>query len=175
MRIQLIGGPGVGKTLTAHRLFADLKMGQYKIEFVNEYVKKWAYNKMEIQKYDQIKFFAEQVQSEYLLLKSGMQHILTECPMILCGMYTEYYFSYKLAAHFYRMSEEFDEEFSVVTLLIERDESLPYQDFGRYQNESESDKLSTFIKEKTLEYYPDAGVFKSTQYEEILKYVKQNI
>lgn len=175
MRIQLVGGPGVGKTLTAHRLFTDLKMDHYKIEFVHEYVKKWAYNKIEIQKYDQLKFFGEQMQSEFLLLKSGMDHILTECPMILCGMYTEYYFSYKLAKHFYDMSIEFDEEYPVVTLLIERDESLPYQDFGRYQTVQESDKLSTFIKEQTLEYYPDAGVFKSTQYEEILKFVKQNL
>ena len=56
-RICFYGAPGSGKSTVASYIFAELKMLNYNVEFVSEYVKRWTFIKREPQPFDQVFLF----------------------------------------------------------------------------------------------------------------------
>ena len=63
-RINIFGGPGVGKSICTAKLFGDLKLHGYLIEQVSEYAKTWAHQKRSVDVYAQLYFLAKQVKAE---------------------------------------------------------------------------------------------------------------
>ena len=61
MRICLYAGPGAGKSTTAAWLFSQLKMQDYDIELVTEYVKQWTYTKRLPVGFEQMLILANQL------------------------------------------------------------------------------------------------------------------
>lgn len=170
-RIQFTGGPGVGKSATAPWLFSKLKELGVNVEFVQEYVKGWSYQKREVTKYDQIYLFGKQQNREYSLLSKGVDFIITDSPVFLCGVYTEVYFGKELADHLFSISDLYEEDYPCLTIIIERPADQEYQSAGRYQTKEEAEELHIAIKAKTLETYPNAKTFFNNQREEMLEFV----
>lgn len=83
-RINIFGGPGVGKSICAAKLFGDLKLHGYLIEQVSEYAKTWAHQKRSVDVYAQLYFLAKQVKAERECLTNGYELIVTDSPLGLC-------------------------------------------------------------------------------------------
>ena len=174
-RIQFSEGPGVGKSSVAPWVFSKLKELGINAEFVQEYVKNWSYQNREISKYDQVYLFGKQQNREYNLLSKGVDFIVTDSPVFLCGVYTGVYFGTELADSLFTISDLYDEDYPCLTIIIERPDNQEYKEDGRYQTSSEAEELHNFIKEKTFALYPDTKIFYNNQREEILEYVLSQI
>ena len=87
-RINIFGGPGVGKSICAAKLFGDLKLHGYLIEQVSEYAKTWAHQKRSVDVYAQLYFLAKQVKAERECLTNGYELIVTDAPLGLYPLYT---------------------------------------------------------------------------------------
>lgn len=85
--ICLYGGPGSGKSTTAAGLFYHLKMLGYNCELNREYVKDWVWEGREIGEGDQTYFFAKQSRKERVLIRNGLDFIITDSPLILTHFY----------------------------------------------------------------------------------------
>jgi len=80
--INLFGGSGIGKSTTAAELFVALKKQGKSVELVQEYVKEWAWQKREINQFDQVYITAKQIRRESQLY-GKVDYIITDCPLIL--------------------------------------------------------------------------------------------
>ena len=83
MRINLLAGPGSGKSTTAAWLFSELKIRHISVELITEYVKSWATQKRQVTTFDQVYLFGKQMQYEYRFLNNGIKNVVTDSPLIL--------------------------------------------------------------------------------------------
>ena len=95
MRINILGGSGLGKSTLAAWLYSEIKRNHYSIELVSEYVKTRAVQKTEIKLLDQNYIFAKQQQYEYRFLSYGIKNCVSDSPTLLPTLYTEKYFGKK--------------------------------------------------------------------------------
>lgn len=141
-RICLFGGPGSGKSTTTARIFTELKIRGYDIEHVTEYIKTWAYEGRMPQSYDQLYVFAKQIRSEDVLLRRGVQYIVTDSPVLMNAAYSAHY-GFVAIEQLIGLSKQFDRDFPAVNLFIER--SVPYVQKGRFQNPDEAVEMDKFL------------------------------
>lgn len=104
--INLYGGPGTGKSTTAAWLFALLKARGINAEYVQEYVKQWAWEERQPVKYDQFYFFGKQSRKEYSLFKN-VDVIITDSPVSLSSYYAKLFGTKGQAALFVNMVQEY--------------------------------------------------------------------
>lgn len=142
MRINLIGGPGSGKSVLAARIFCELKIAGQEIELVQEYVKEMVYDGIVPQHFDQIDIFSNQLKREYRLVKK-VKHIVTDSPLVQQLAYVKrdglpFYDAIASACN------EFERHYPSINFFLDRAD-IPYQQSGRYQNHEqakEMDRLS---------------------------------
>jgi len=142
-RICVFAGPGSGKSTLAAGLFSRLKIANYDVEHVNEYVKTWAHQGYKPQSFDQLYIFAKQVHMEDVALRH-VDHIVTDCPLLMSATYAEFY-GFPAYNELMYLSRIFDDEFPALNLLIER--TVPYENKGRYQSEAEAREFDELLKE----------------------------
>jgi nicotinamide riboside kinase len=85
--VCLYGGPGSGKSTTAAGLFYHLKMHGYNCELNREYVKDWVWEGRTFDEGDQTYFFAKQSRKERILIRNGLDFVITDSPLILTHFY----------------------------------------------------------------------------------------
>lgn len=144
VRVCLYGGPGVGKSSLAARLYADLKSsGVQNVELVQEYIKYWAYANTPPQDvYDQYYVFAKQLRREHKLLKKGVS-VITDSPLRMQVPYAQNAFG-ELAKGVHEIASTFEAEYKTVNLLIQR--SHDYQTAGRFEDFAAARKMDVLIK-----------------------------
>jgi len=84
--INMFGSPNSGKSTTAAALFAEMKKQGKDVELTSEYVKKWAWRRMQIQPLDQYYFFGQETQNVSRLL-GNVDYIIQDSPFWLAGFY----------------------------------------------------------------------------------------
>jgi hypothetical protein len=85
--INLLSGPGAGKSTTRAMLFAHLKLKHYEVEEVTEYAKSLVYE--ERQKTFEDQFYLAGKQNHRMeILRGVVDFIVTDCPIILSSIYT---------------------------------------------------------------------------------------
>ena len=89
-RICLYAGAGAGKSTTAARIFADLKIKGYKTEYVSEFIKSWAYQGRFPKSFEQMYVFAQQTYLEDSLMPH-VDSIVTDSPILLNVAYSKKY------------------------------------------------------------------------------------
>lgn len=144
LRINFYGGPGVGKSTLAARVYADLaRAGVVSVEIVREFVKPWAYEGQKLDVFDQVYTFGNQLWAEHRLFKAGVQVIVTDSPVLLQCVYTAILNS-NVAEHLKAVAMEYEQAYPSLDFLVQR--ASPYRRVGRYQDEKELPELDSRIK-----------------------------
>lgn len=142
--INLIAGPGSGKSTTALGLSFLMKVFEFNVELVTEYVKEAAYEGRMSLFDDQLYIFAKQYRRMHIL-KEKVDYIITDSPLLLSLLYAkDNYFDY-----YAPLVDEVFHTFENYTIFLNRDK--PYKKLGRYQNEQEAIEMDKKIKDYLLE------------------------
>lgn len=151
--INLLGGPGCGKSTLARLLSAKLSYKGYNTELVTEFCKNHVFMGLQPEGFDQLYFFAKQVRSESI--KYGkVDYIVTDSPILLSAIYEYHYngdsiIEPSMIKFFEACSKQGVEHLNFV---IGRD--LAYDPVGRYQDEAEA----LIIDNKVLKYLNDNNI-----------------
>lgn len=125
--LNLLAGPGVGKTSTATGVFSELKWRGYNVELALEYAKDLVWNEDFKALHNQIRIFGEQYQRQKRLV-GKVDLIITDSPLILGLIYGK-----DESSIFHQLVIEKFEEFDNRNVLLIR--KKPYQQAGRVQTE----------------------------------------
>lgn len=174
-RINIIGGPGSGKSLTAHSLFSSLGKDGYNVEFVQEYIKGYVFKKQKIHKFEQVKFYAKQQEAEEIYLENGVDHIVTECPLWLSPAYAISYKKESLIGPLTELSLSFEKEYNSINVFLDR-RNVSYVEKGRYQTLAHAKEIDATIYKFLKDYNIDFETFcPITEEEDIYDYVCTNL
>ncbi len=146
--IQLIAGPGTGKSTLAHSLFSKLKKKGFNVEFVFEIAKEMLFEENSAIKY-QMQVFSEQLWK--LRSKESKVDIIVTDTSLLLGLI----YSREENPHFIPMTIWEYNQYQNMTYFLER-EDLVYQPHGRFQTEEQAKEIDTtvlnLLKEHNIEY-----------------------
>lgn len=84
--INLLGGPGCGKSTIAGGLFHEMKLRGYKIELITEYAKDLVYEGRWVALRNQIPVLGEQMMRMERLRKK-VDWVITDSPLLLSSVY----------------------------------------------------------------------------------------
>ncbi len=145
-RINIYGGPGVGKSTLAARIYSDLRRRLSSIELVQEVVKQYVYAGRTLKPWDYVHIFGQQFEAEHLPLSAGVKTIITDSPLFLQCIYADRCDSpvYEPLVDICRM---FDKEYSVMNLLVLHSKATPYETLGRWQDKDGASKVGKIIKD----------------------------
>ena len=155
MRINLLAGPGSGKSTTAAWLFSELKIRHVSVELITEYVKSWATQKRQVTTFDQVYLFGKQMQYEYRFLNNGIKNVVTDSPLILSAVYADYYYpEMKLGQHLLQIMHKYESQYPSLNIYLERRDK-PYNQEGRYQTYEEAKKVDELVKDAINTHLPN--------------------
>lgn len=146
--VNLLGGPGVGKSTTAAGLFFEMKRLGLSVELVTEYAKDLVWEgRQNLLFEDQLYVFAKQ-NRRMQRLAGKVDWIITDAPLILANIYVRepYYPAFTTLVR-----EIWDRERNR-TYLLER--TVPYRPEGRLQDESGA----RAVDERIERYLATAGI-----------------
>lgn len=143
--VNLMGGPGVGKSILASEIWAKLKRMGITSEVSWEYIKRKLREKAEKAVANQIYLFGKQ---QFLLfsLKDEVDVIVTDAPLLLFTYYdkTKCEFLKNIVINEYN-------KYNNLLYFIDRDLSAIYETEGRYQNLVEAKIVDTEMKQMLLD------------------------
>lgn len=155
--INLVGGPGVGKSTVASGLFSALKQRKVSCEYVSEYAKEITWEGTHKLLENQIHVFSEQFRRQYRLLNK-VSYVITDSPLILNSIYFNHYVEMlgnkegfftedyiDLSIKFFDSSFE---QFNNIVYLLDR--SKEYDKNGRNQTLDEAKDLDFRILNKLV-------------------------
>lgn len=148
--INIIGGPGVGKSVLRAQIYSYLKTKSNLIEETFEFAKELTLkSQLDTLKNNQILVLGVQLQRLLEIENNGFEAAITDSPLILSSIYNKKYTSLK------NICIEAFNQFDNLTLFLERD-TLDYETLGRSQKieqamELDSD-IKNFLKENALSF-----------------------
>lgn len=137
--VNLLGGPGVGKSTTSAGLFYFLKLTGYNAELSREYAKDLVWSKRFGTLKDQIYLFGKQ-HHRLFVLQDDVDIVVTDCPLILSSIYAD-----GLDDEFHKTVFNTFNKYNNLNIFLNR--VKPYQPKGRMQTLEESDDIHNKIKE----------------------------
>ena len=144
--LNLLGGPGVGKTSLGAQIFAYLKAHFINVEFVQEYVKSWVYEGKEINKYNQYTLFGIEVNNQSSLFNK-VKFLIADSPVMLTAFY-QYFYNKKntlsIPCHDFYDTAIKENKIEVINFFLPR--MRDYNLAGRYQTQEESDCAAELLK-----------------------------
>ena len=140
--VNLIGGPGSGKSTIAAGLFYFLTISGVKVELATEYAKDKVYDKSFKTLDDQFYVFGKQFHKIWRLVEDN-DVIITDSPIILSAFYN------KMESNLFGdlVIEQY-KRFNPMTYFIDRE--TEYQTYGRCHTEEEAKSIDEGLK-KILE------------------------
>lgn len=165
-RINLFGGPGVGKSTLAARIFAALKAEDANIELVTEFAKLRVYENRPIRGWDYVSTFAAQHRAEQRFLEGGTT-IVTDSPMLLQCFYARRH-DCPVTQQLFAIAARWEKEYPSCNILV-----MPQGDYmvrGRWQDAKEAARIHGCmwgLLESEV-YYTHTGDFES-----LLQHIKR--
>lgn len=169
--VNIAGGPGTGKSILTAKLFAKLKEKFISCEISSEYIKRKLREDARKVVQNQIYIFAKQ-QFQLFGMKDNVDVIITDSPFFLCSIYdsTECPLLKALILKEYSSYEN-------LTYLIKRDDSVPYEQEGRYQDKEGAKlvdvKVEKFLQENKIPYQTLIGIGKGTRKQIVKDVIKK--
>jgi len=146
--IELLGGPGCGKSTLAAELFYRMKRRGVKVELVREWVKKWAWEDRKIKNTDQYIIFASQLEEEKVLY-GKVDYIITDSPIYVSPFYAWHYTGNTDLIQAMDVAYELAERYP---FFLSREKA--YQQEGRYETEEQARDVDREMKEFMYTYGP---------------------
>lgn len=143
-RVNLFGGPGVGKSTLAAQIFARLKREGADIELVQERFKRYVYEGRTIDPWDYVLTFGRQFDAEYHILKAGVQRIVTDSPLLLQCIYAQHQ-GCRVHRELRTISRRFDEDFPALNIYVRR--QFDYEEAGRYEGKEQAIEMDKLVEE----------------------------
>lgn len=139
--VNLLGGPGCGKSTTAAALFAELKLRGAHCEHVQEWVKGWAWEgRAPDGPFDQLYIFAKQARAEARLF-GKVDFVITDSPVLFSAFYEQKYLGHTIVKdslpEYYRAARTAGVEHLNFFLSRFKD----YDPRGRYQTADEAAEI----------------------------------
>lgn len=146
--INIIGGPGSGKTTVASGLFSKLKALNYDVENVSEFAKElvWEHNSEAFKD----RLYMHAMQNHRLFqMNNKLDFIITDSPLLLTSIYNDFYLKDKQSVAYNDMIHNVVKEtwalYHNITYYIEREDN--YNMVGRRENADEALSIDKAIKE----------------------------
>lgn len=136
--INLIGGPGSGKSTIAAGLFYELKKKGYLCELVTEYAKDKVWEESYKTLDDQIYVFGKQFHRMFRV-KDKVDVIITDSPLPLSIIYDK-----GESKYFHKLVIEQYNNFKNIMVFVDRE--TKYENEGRMQTEDEARMIDERIK-----------------------------
>jgi GTPase SAR1 family protein len=158
--INLFGGPGVGKSTTAAKIYHDLQMNGYECDLPYEFPKQVAWEDNRSQITDQLFIFAGQHRN--ILRSYGkVDYIILDSPIILSlvykNLYNEGFPSILYGNDFDRMALGMFNYYDNINFNIERNK-MGYITEGRFQTYDESvsvdNKITKLLVDNNIDFIP---------------------
>lgn len=150
-RINLHAGPGIGKSRLAAWLYSQLKDLNYSVELVREEIKLAAYQGKHPEGFDILDYFTKQLRQEEQWLRSGVDLIVTDCPISLNVAYARIHDA-PLAHAMDEVRRLFDKKYVGMNIILERDHTR-YITQGRYQTYDQAKDLDVNIRAEIVRMY----------------------
>lgn len=145
--VSLVGGPGAGKSTTAAFLFGRLKKSGVNAEFVHEVAKDFTWEERWMALSSQPYVISKQLRN-YDRLTGKVDVIITDTSPLLAHIYLDPgMMSSRTASLFLQYVESDWRDRKTLNVVLQRNESYPYQQAGRSQSENEAKALDGRILE----------------------------
>lgn len=146
--INLFGGPGIGKSTTAAKVYHELQMNGYECDLPYEFPKQIAWEDNRSQITDQLFVFAGQHRN--ILRSYGkVDYIILDSPILLSLVYKNLYNSdfpsLLYGNNFDSMALDVFRGYENINFNIERVSEKEYFDGGRFQTLTESMKIDNEV------------------------------
>lgn len=131
--INLIGGPGSGKSTSAANIFSYLKDKDCNVELITEYAKQCVYESSPHKLRNQFYITAKQYKKMRDIADYGVPMLITDSPLLISLAYcknSHYFPEFKALLH------KIDSEFENINVLVQR--AKKYNPSGRMQSEPEA-------------------------------------
>lgn len=137
--INLFGGPGVGKSSIAARLFSDMKVHSKSVEYVSEVAKDYTWEERHNMLTEQDIIFAKQ-HSRIRRLVGKVDYVVVDSPIILGLMYIPKDFPSSFEPYVLETFNTYNNK----NILLNR--TVPYNPIGRNQSELEAKCIDAELK-----------------------------
>lgn len=154
--VNIIGGPGTGKSILASELFSSLKRLGITCDVSWEYIKRKIRERAMKVVESQIYLFGKQ-QFQLFTMKDEVEVVITDSPLLLNSVYDSSNCEYlkKLVIKEYN-------KYNNLLYLIERDETVGYETEGRFQDFNGAKKIDVLVKDflidNNIEYKTINGI-----------------
>lgn len=147
--INMLGGPGTGKSSCAADLFAYMKWLGKKVELIDEYAKQCSWEKNFTILEDKLYVMASQNRKLYRL-RNQVDYVITDSPIILAPLYAPEGY---LPKYFEKLTHESFQSYDNINFFLER--VKPFDPVGRHHTEEQSKEKDLEIKRMLNMYnYP---------------------
>lgn len=144
--INLIGGPGCGKSTVAAKLYAEMKEKKYNVEMVREVAKEWAWEGKKIGPFQQLAIIGEQMKKESSLFNQ-VEYVVTDSPVLLGSFYFQHnhkeMFMFNAVHNYYKFCKRKNVKF--LNYVLPR--RTKYDPRGRYETLDQAKQIDKFLLE----------------------------
>lgn len=141
--INLLGGPGVGKSVTAAELFASMKKQGYKVELIHEIAKDFTWEQWHSILSEQDYVFAHQHRLQRRLVSHDIDYVIIDSSLIL-GLF---YMPDDYPQSFKQFVLDVYNSYTNINVYLERSSHFPYDPVGRNQTEQEAIEIDKKVRE----------------------------
>ncbi len=151
--INIVGGPGAGKSTIASGIFYLLKVHGKEVELVSEYAKELVWEKRSYTFEDSLYVTAKQFHHLYCV-RDKIDYIVTDRPLILSTFYHEYWekqlYPDSWNQAFYKLVKETWDLFDNEVYIIRR--TVPYNQNGRNETKKQALELDEIFRKEMDNY-----------------------
>jgi len=156
--INLIGGPGCGKSTLAAEIFAKMKRLNMNVEMVREVAKEWAWEGKKIGPFEQLAILGEQIKKESSLY-GKVEYLVTDSPVLLGAFYFEHNHKQTFANDMVHQYYKYAKEKGIIFKNYQLCRNKPYNPEGRFESERQAKVLDKKILNFLLDHKYDFSQF----------------
>ena len=168
-RINVMGGPGSGKSITATNIRAQMGFRGYNIELVEEVIKDWTYIPRPPKSCDSYYLQACQIEKEEIRLRAGVDLVVTDSPILLQFFYARHH-NVPLQAPMLLTSQIFDKRYPPLYIFVDREDEF-YGEVGRYEDIGEAKVIDRKMKQLMDSLDIEFKIFSCLDQEAIVEYI----